>query len=110
MLPPISCQLSGGNIRYRTMAGIFISYRREDSRGDAGRLFDRLKAHFRGEHKLFKDVDSLRPGEDFPVWIRETVPSCRVRFADYLPASSTEPAASFSTLLRPTSNAGTFTN
>jgi hypothetical protein len=60
------------------MAGIFISYRREDSRGDAGRLFDRLKAHFRGEHKLFKDVDSLRPGEDFPVWIRETVPSCRV--------------------------------
>jgi hypothetical protein len=44
------------------------------------------------------------------VTLLETVPSCRVRFADYLPASSTEPAASFSTLLRPTSNAGTFTN
>jgi hypothetical protein len=60
------------------MAGIFISYRREETRGDAGRLFDRLKTRFGDEHDLFKDVDSLRPGDDFPSWIRETVPSCRV--------------------------------
>src|SRR5262245_49568065 len=43
---------------------IFISYRRDDSAGQAGRLYDRLCEHF-GKERVFIDVDTIRPGEDF---------------------------------------------
>lgn len=76
-----SCQRSEANLRYRIMAGIFISYRREDSGGHAGRLYDRLQARFGGEHKLFWDVETLQAGDDFPMRIRETVASCCVLIA-----------------------------
>jgi len=46
------------------MSGIFISYRRDDSRGFAGRLADALDAAF-GADKVFRDIDDIRPGEDF---------------------------------------------
>ncbi|MGA8055004.1 MAG: toll/interleukin-1 receptor domain-containing protein, partial [Burkholderiales bacterium] len=46
------------------MSGIFISYRRDDASGQAGRLFDRLKEHF-GEDHVFMDVTDLKPGQDF---------------------------------------------
>ena len=46
------------------MAGIFISYRRDDAGGHAGRLYDRLVEQF-GEETVFRDIDSLRPGTDF---------------------------------------------
>jgi hypothetical protein len=39
---------------------IFINYRREDSRADAGRLYDRLHALYPG--RVFRDVGSLEPG------------------------------------------------
>jgi hypothetical protein len=39
---------------------IFINYRREDSRADAGRLYDRL--HDLYPTKVFRDVGSLEPG------------------------------------------------
>lgn len=47
------------------MAGgrVFINYRRDDSRADAGRLYDRLSAHFPG--KVFRDVASLEPGVEW---------------------------------------------
>ena len=38
---------------------IFISYRRADSAGYAGRIYDRLTAHF-GEDAVFMDVDTSR--------------------------------------------------
>ncbi len=39
--------------------GIFISsYRRDDSAGHAGRLFDRLTAHF-GDEQIFMDIDQM---------------------------------------------------
>lgn len=44
--------------------GIFISYRRSDSAGYAGRLYDYLKNYF-GEDRLFFDVDTIKPGVDF---------------------------------------------
>jgi len=37
---------------------IFVSYRREDARGDAGRLTDKLKSHF-GEKQIFRDVEAI---------------------------------------------------
>ncbi|MEO8542327.1 MAG: toll/interleukin-1 receptor domain-containing protein, partial [Burkholderiaceae bacterium] len=43
---------------------IFLSYRRDDSAGFAGRLADALEAEF-GPGSVFRDVDDIRPGEDF---------------------------------------------
>src|SRR5687768_4891822 len=43
---------------------IFISYRRSDSAGHAGRLYDYLKEYF-GEDRIFFDVDTIKPGADF---------------------------------------------
>ena len=47
------------------MGGIFISYRREDSGPYAGRLRDALSHHF-GAEQVFRDIDSINPGERFP--------------------------------------------
>jgi hypothetical protein len=46
------------------MPRIFLSYRRDDSAGFAGRLADALEAEF-GAGSVFRDVDDIRPGEDF---------------------------------------------
>lgn len=55
-------------------ANIFMNYRREDSAGHAGRLFDALSDHFAGQ--LFMDVDTLEPGTDFIDAIEQAVGSC----------------------------------
>lgn len=57
--------------------GIFISYRRHDSAGHAGRLFDCLAARFGGE-RVFMDVDGIAPGADFWQRIREVLDGCAV--------------------------------
>ena len=62
------------------MRAIFISYRREDSEGQAGRLFDDLTAHF-GEDSVFMDVAGIEPGRDFRRVIDEHVASCGVLLA-----------------------------
>lgn len=51
---------------------IFISYRRDDSSGDAGRIFDRLVEQFGREH-VFRDVDAIPAGEDFAAAIRHRI-------------------------------------
>ena len=56
---------------------IFISYRRDDSAGHAGRLFDRLREHF-GREQLFMDVDHIEPGEDFVQVIEAAVGSSAI--------------------------------
>jgi hypothetical protein len=43
---------------------IFINYRREDSAGYAGRLYDSLTNEF-GESHVFIDIDTIRLGSDF---------------------------------------------
>jgi hypothetical protein len=43
---------------------IFLSYRRADSEGYAGRLFDRLCSHF-GKRNIFMDVAAIEAGADF---------------------------------------------
>ncbi len=50
------------------MASLFLSYRRDDSAGFAGRLTDALEAEF-GAGSVFRDVDDIRPGQDFVVAI-----------------------------------------
>ena len=54
------------------MAGIFISYRRSDSQGEAGRLFDDLVRPF-GEDTVFMDVAAIEAGRDFRKAIEEGV-------------------------------------
>jgi hypothetical protein len=62
------------------VARIFLSYRRDDSSGHAGRLFDRLSQHF-GRDNLFMDVDTIALGLDFVEVIQEAVGSCDVLLA-----------------------------
>ena len=62
------------------MSGIFISYRRDDSEGQAGRLFEGLKARF-GQDRVFIDVAGIEPGRDFRRIIDEHVSSCDVLLA-----------------------------
>ena len=54
------------------MLKIFICYRREDSAPSAGRLYDRVAAHF-GNDNVFMDVDGIEPGENYFKVIRERV-------------------------------------
>ena len=62
------------------MAKIFLSYRREDSAGVAGRIYDRLRAHF-GPDSVFIDVDSVPSGVDFPEYIESVLSHCDVFLA-----------------------------
>ena len=62
------------------MRAIFISYRREDAEGQAGRLFDDLARHF-GEDSVFMDVAGIEAGRDFRRVIDENVASCGVLLA-----------------------------
>ena len=56
---------------------IFISYRRSDSEGEAGRLSDVLSHRF-SEQAVFMDVDAIKPGRDFRKAIEESVQGCCV--------------------------------
>ena len=63
-----------------SISKIFISYRREDARGDAGRLTDKLKFHF-GEKQIFRDVEAIEAGVDFVEAINEAVGACTALIA-----------------------------
>ncbi len=56
---------------------IFISYRREDTEGEAGRLFDDLVRAY-GDDSVFMDVAGIAPGTDFRKAIDENVATCGV--------------------------------
>lgn len=65
------------------MARVAISYRREDSAGITGRIFDRLNEHYRGYDAeghgiVFMDYDSIPIGIDFRQHIRKALDTCDV--------------------------------
>jgi hypothetical protein len=62
------------------MADIFISYRRDDSGSATGRLADGLQAAF-GEGQVFRDLDSIAPGQDFEAALARAVGGARVMLA-----------------------------
>ncbi|HEX4409249.1 MAG TPA: SUMF1/EgtB/PvdO family nonheme iron enzyme [Xanthobacteraceae bacterium] len=59
---------------------LFISYRRDDSAGHAGRLRDRLEREF-GRDLLFMDVDAIPLGMNFIKVLRDEVSKCDVLLA-----------------------------
>lgn len=62
------------------MRRIFINYRRQDSEGYVGRLYDHLVQHFPNE-AIFMDVDSIPPGADFLKTLEDAVAACDVLIA-----------------------------
>jgi hypothetical protein len=62
------------------MSGIAISYRRDDTEGSAGRLFDRLVARY-GEDFIFVDLSSIEPAADWLRAIDETISSSNIVIA-----------------------------
>jgi ATP-dependent Clp protease ATP-binding subunit ClpA len=59
---------------------IFISYRRDDVAGHAGRIHDRLTSEF-GTDLVFIDVDSISFGSDFVKVLDDMVGQCEVLVA-----------------------------
>jgi hypothetical protein len=56
---------------------IFLSYRREDTSGYAGRIYDQLIERFSSE-KVFMDLDAIHPGSDFIEAIERALDECDV--------------------------------
>src|SRR5271166_4953283 len=81
--PPSSCDcgaLSFALISVKredidVLGGVFISYRREDSGGFAGRIYDRLAERL-GHESVFFGVDNIPPGLDFVDVLSERVGRC----------------------------------
>ena len=59
------------------MPRIFLSYRRRDTAGVAGRIFDRLRAKF-GDDSVVMDIDSIPFGVDFREFINAEVARCDI--------------------------------
>jgi DNA polymerase len=62
------------------MSRIFINYRRQDSEGYVGRLYDHLVRYFESED-IFMDVASIDPGADFVQTLEDAVAECDVFIA-----------------------------
>src|ERR1051326_8101122 len=62
------------------MSLVFISYRRSDGGGYAGRIFDRLCEHL-GKERIFRDVDSIEGGTRFRDAIAKQLSTCKVVLA-----------------------------
>ncbi|MGI8770227.1 MAG: toll/interleukin-1 receptor domain-containing protein [Acidobacteriaceae bacterium] len=57
-----------------------MNYRRTDSEGEAGRLFDELTLRF-SDQSVFMDVAGIQPGRDFRKAIDQSVATCSVLLA-----------------------------
>src|SRR5215813_2176606 len=62
------------------MAGIFISYRRGDASGYAGRLRESLDRRL-GPGHVFRDADAIEPGQDFAQVIETRIGDCSALLA-----------------------------
>lgn len=59
------------------MRRVFISYRRDDSGGQTGHLFDDLKGRF-GDNEIFRDLEGLDPGVEYPDALNQALTDCVV--------------------------------
>jgi hypothetical protein len=58
---------------------VFINYRRDDSEGYVGRIYDRLAHRF--PDRIFRDVTGLRPGDNFVDALEREGRNCQVLLA-----------------------------
>jgi len=58
------------------LESVFLSYRREDSAGYAGRLAEHLSSEIGHQH-VFMDVQDIVPGQDFAQAIENTMSACQ---------------------------------
>ena len=58
-------------------SGIFISYRRDDTRQAAGRLGDDLVREF-GQDRIFRDIERIELGVEFAQVLNEALNNCNV--------------------------------
>jgi TIR domain len=74
--------------------GVFICYRREDTAGFAGRIYDRLTKVL-GRESVFIDVDNIPAGRDFVEVLTERVGRCDALIAligrNWLASADTPP-------------------
>jgi TIR domain len=63
-----------------SMATIMLSYRREDSKWVAGRIFDRLETHY-GKGNVFMDIDAIPVGLDFREHLQQSLQRCDILVA-----------------------------
>ena len=75
------------------LGGVFICYRREDSAGFAGRIYDRLTRSL-GRESVFLDVDNIPAGLDFVEVLSDHVGRCDALIAvigrDWLSSADAE--------------------
>lgn len=62
------------------MSRIFINYRRLDTEGYVGRLYDHLLKQFK-PHDIFMDVQNIEPGADFAQVLDDAISACDVFLA-----------------------------
>src|SRR5215475_1217553 len=62
------------------MPKIVVSYRRSDSQAMAGRIYDRLSAHY-GDESVFMDIDKIPVGTDFRQYVRNELRQADVLLA-----------------------------
>lgn len=62
------------------MSRIFINYRRHDTEGYVGRLYDHLLKQFK-PHDIFMDVQNIEPGADFVQVLEDAVSACDIFLA-----------------------------
>ncbi len=67
-------------LKRRSRRKIFISYRRADSQGFTGRIYDRLAQKF-GDANVFMDVEAIEYGENFVQAIEDAVGHCDILIA-----------------------------
>lgn len=60
-----------------TPTPMFLNYRREETEGHAGRLYDLLVRQF-GDNSVFMDIDMIAPGEDFVAAIERAISASSV--------------------------------
>ena len=69
-----------GDSKGSAVTKIVLSYRREDTKWIAPRIFERLVDHY-GKGSVFIDIDSMPFGVDFREHIEETVRNCSALLA-----------------------------
>jgi hypothetical protein len=69
-----------GHVPGSVAGRIFMNYRRDDTPWPSNWLYHELAEHF-GKDQIFKDIDSIRPGDDFADVITDAVERCDVLLA-----------------------------